>query len=977
MSQNLKIQVLLSAMDKLTAPFKSASKAAEQLSKSLKIQKSELSKIEKEYARNEAQIKQYAKTINPLKNKLTETSQKLKEAQNEAQRLAAKFESTTNPSKTLTKQLERAKQAVDKLKRAEADQIQKLDVARKKLSDSGINTERLSRSQQELSHKMKFANQKIQEQSDKLGRLNQRAKENATYAKRVNAVNNMSDRASTLGQRSMAAGLGVGRLLQQPVQNFMEFEDAMAGVARQVQGLKDESGKFTPEYDIWREKIKGLSKELPLTTTEIANMIESAARMDVPKEQLEDFVRLNTQMATAFDAQNPDELVEQFGKVTKNFKLSAAAGKDLADVINYLDDNAISKGNEIIGFMNRVSGIAGIAKISEKNMAALGSTLQTAGATEESSATAVNAIFTRLSSASKKKPVKNGLAALGLNVSKIELGMAKDANSTLLSIVEAVKKLPEQKRLGVIADLVGTEHSKTLALLVSNTEEWRRQIELANSSDALGSMAREFDTRMTTLSAKWQIFKNQLFNSSSEVGVALKESLVGGMDSITAILDKINVWVKANPELTAQIIKWGIALTGSLLTLGLLSLTFSFMFSPLIRFGLFIHKAGGSLKFFAKENAGAIKTLNSWRTVLPAVGGGLKTLGMWVLKLLNPWTYLKGAILLGKSALLGVLGVMKFMLATPLGLLISSIAAGALLIYTNWEKVKAFFGGFFEGFSAAAEPIKQAFVPISPLFDLIANAVSGVWDWLKKLLTPTQETASSLETAASWGKKFGEWTAAALNLALTPLTALIDGVSWLINNISNISFDGVKNKLSDIGSGIADKAGTLWDKTKAWWNNEPQPKNATSSVAGMVAGITQNLPKGKFSSGGYTGNGGKYEPAGIVHKGEYVMTKEATARLGVANLNRLNYGKVAGLTALASSVAFAQPMPAVKIDSRPPLTASQPSPTVAPVSQNIHITINATSGQDPQAIARLVAMELEKQQRKVQARARSSLRDRG
>lgn len=236
-------------------------------------------------------------------------------------------------------------------------------------------------------------------------------------------------------------------------------------------------------------------------------MIESAARMNVPKEQLEDFVRLNTQMATAFDAQNPDELVEQFGKVTKNFKLSAAAGKDLADVINYLDDNAISKGNEIIGFMNRVSGIAGIAKISEKNMAALGSTLQTAGATEESSATAVNAIFTRLSSASKKKPVKNGLAALGLNVSKIELGMAKDANATLLSIVEAVKKLPEQKRLGVIADLVGTEHSKTLALLVSNTEEWRRQIELANSSDALGSMAREFDTRMTTLSAKWQILK--------------------------------------------------------------------------------------------------------------------------------------------------------------------------------------------------------------------------------------------------------------------------------------------------------------------------------------------------------------------------------------------------------------------------------------------------------------------------------------
>lgn len=46
-----------------------------------------------------------------------------------------------------------------------------------------------------------------------------------------------------------------------------------------------------------------------------------------------------------------------------------------------------------------------------------------------------------------------------------------------------------------------------------------------------------------------------------------------------------------------------------------------------------------------------------------------------------------------------------------------------------------------------------------------------------------------------------------------------------------------------------------------------------------------------YANGGYTGNGGKYEPAGVVHKGEYVITKEATARLGVGFLNALNYGR--------------------------------------------------------------------------------------
>lgn len=46
-----------------------------------------------------------------------------------------------------------------------------------------------------------------------------------------------------------------------------------------------------------------------------------------------------------------------------------------------------------------------------------------------------------------------------------------------------------------------------------------------------------------------------------------------------------------------------------------------------------------------------------------------------------------------------------------------------------------------------------------------------------------------------------------------------------------------------------------------------------------------------FASGGYTGDGGKYAPAGVVHRGEYVITKEATSRLGIGFLNHLNYGR--------------------------------------------------------------------------------------
>lgn len=69
-----------------------------------------------------------------------------------------------------------------------------------------------------------------------------------------------------------------------------------------------------------------------------------------------------------------------------------------------------------------------------------------------------------------------------------------------------------------------------------------------------------------------------------------------------------------------------------------------------------------------------------------------------------------------------------------------------------------------------------------------------------------------------------------------------------------------------------------------------------NSISGMMGGSTWtmgSLMKG-FASGGYTGDGGKYQPKGVVHGGEFVFTKEATKRIGVNNLNRMMRGYANG-----------------------------------------------------------------------------------
>lgn len=79
-------------------------------------------------------------------------------------------------------------------------------------------------------------------------------------------------------------------------------------------------------------------------------------------------------------------------------------------------------------------------------------------------------------------------------------------------------------------------------------------------------------------------------------------------------------------------------------------------------------------------------------------------------------------------------------------------------------------------------------------------------------------------------------------------------------------------------------------------SSQPFPYNlaAMATVAGLMATITSSISSAAavgFASGGYTGSGGKYQPAGIVHKGEYVFDQESTNRIGVSQLEALRNGK--------------------------------------------------------------------------------------
>lgn len=122
----------------------------------------------------------------------------------------------------------------------------------------------------------------------------------------------------------------------------------------------------------------------------------------------------------------------------------------------------------------------------------------------------------------------------------------------------------------------------------------------------------------------------------------------------------------------------------------------------------------------------------------------------------------------------------------------------------------------------------------------------------------------------------------------------------------------------------------------------PYPANfiAMASIAEQTASIVSNIQAVSgvgFASGGYTGPGGKYQPAGIVHKGEYVFDQASTNRIGVSQLEALRNGQP--LDATLGRTGFGTGVQNVNSDNSSKTTIH------APIEQHFHTPHGVTPDQ--------------------------------
>lgn len=689
----LKLQILLGAVDKLTAPLKAVSGQSRLTAKDLVDTKKKIRDIETQAG----QIEGY-KTLGA---QIGATKAKLKQAEGSFSELQRKIADTPKPTRLMINELNKAEKALNQLKTKEGEMITRHAQMGEAMRKSGINTSNLSETQRRLKTDLAAANTVLDSQRAKLGQL-------ADQQKRLNQVKTSYRQTQELrgqiaghGATAIAAGTAIGMPVYSAIKEYSSFEDAMKGVAKQVDGARDDSGKVTKVYFDMAKEIQAIAEEIPQLNgaIDIAALVEGAARMGVQgQENLLKFARTSAKAATAFELP-AGQLAEDMGKIANLYKIPIGNIEDLGDAINYLDDNAQSKGADIIDVLQRLGGVAD--KLDFRKAAALGSTFLSLGAAPEIAASASNAMVRELSIATiQSKRFQAGMKAIGMQSTAVEKAMATDAMGTITKVLEKIKKLNVEDQLRVTTQIFGKEYGKDAAKLSNNLDELYRQLKLVNAEKSRGSMQRESDIDKDSLSSQWLILQAGIKNVKADLGEKLRGSLMDIIKYIKQVVVGVRHWVEENPELANTLVRVAAVTSVIAIAMGGLALGVAALLGPMA---------------IMKLTFGILGVKGTF-------------LGKVITLLLAPLKWLT----------LGIFRMGMAMLTTPVGWFIMGIAAiagGAYLIYKNWDGIAKWFSELWAQCKAPAlafwELLKELF-SWTPIGMLIAHW-NDIWAFFDTL----------------------------------------------------------------------------------------------------------------------------------------------------------------------------------------------------------------------------------------------------
>lgn len=335
---------------------------------------------------------------------------------------------------------------------------------------------------------------------------------------RISGLGQIAKQAAAIASAAWGA-LKIGEFVTDSVQAAVDFESAMADVAKVVDGLRDENGNLTDSYYAMSDSIVQMSKDIPMAAEDLAAITAAAGTAGIAADELTTFTETAAKMGVAFDT-----TAEQAGDWMAKWRTSFSMGQEevtaLADQINYLSNNSASTASEISTIVTAVGPLGDVAGISAAQIAALGSTMVGVGVQQDVAATGIRKLATTMvAGSSATKAQATVLQQLGLDATEMAERMQTDAEGAILTFLEAVSKLPEAEQAAALKNYFGQESVGAIAPLLTNLDVLRERFEMvADAQLYAGSMDAEYAARAATTANNIQLYENRIAALKIQIG---------------------------------------------------------------------------------------------------------------------------------------------------------------------------------------------------------------------------------------------------------------------------------------------------------------------------------------------------------------------------------------------------------------------------------------------------------------------------
>ena len=552
MSNNLKLEVLLKAVDQATRPFKAIQTASKSLSGDIRTTQQSLRDLNGQASKIDG--------FRKASSQLAVTGQSLKQAKQEAAALAVQFKNTESPTRAQARAMELAKKNAADLQLKYNGLRLSVQRQRQELSQAGINTRKLSTDEQRLKTTISETTVQLNRQREALARVSTQQAKLSAVKSRYESGQKLASGARNVGVAGVGmatTGVVAGGAVLKPGFDFSLKNSELQAVL----GLDKESADM--------KALKGQARTLGDNTAASADDA-AAAQIIVAKSGADKNGILAQTPAILNMSLANKESMEDNAKLligTKSaFGLADDKATHIADVISMAMNKTQATFAGLSDSLTYVAPVAKNAGVSLEETAAMIGALHDNNITGSMAGTGSRAVLSRLQAPSGK--AYDAIKELGVKTMD-----SKGNTRPIFSILKEMQASFEKNNLGTgqrseyMKAIFGEEASSSASVLMAAAASGKLDnlTRLIKESD--GKTAELVEVMQNNLGGDFKEFQSAYEAVGTDLYDQQEESLRNLTQTATKYVLRLDGWIQKNKDLAQTI---GLIAGGALALIGVI-----------------------------------------------------------------------------------------------------------------------------------------------------------------------------------------------------------------------------------------------------------------------------------------------------------------------------------------------------------------------------------------------------------------------